>query len=145
MRRSPDSLARVVAITLALLLIGTPIVTAQGSRMNDKDIESLMKNLQDDSKKFRSAFNSGVGKSTIRKTSQEKDAKTLVERFEKETEGLLKEFKDKKKADSLPTVVATSSDIDKLVSTLHLGDATEAAWSKVKTELGTLKQQFDVN
>jgi hypothetical protein len=49
------------------------------SRMSDKDIESLMKNLQEDAKKFQSSFNSAV----------QKDAKALVERFTKQTQGMV--------------------------------------------------------
>jgi hypothetical protein len=67
--------------------------------MHDKDIQSLMKNLTEDATRFRSSFNAAVAKSTIRKTSQEKDAKALVAQFQKQTEGLLSQFKSTKKAD----------------------------------------------
>jgi len=43
---------------------------AQG-RMNDKDVETLLNNLKNDGQTFRSNFNSAVGKSAIRNTSQE--------------------------------------------------------------------------
>lgn len=49
-------------LTLFLLLIGAANVFAQG-RMSDKDVENTMKSLKDDARKFRSAFNSSVGKS----------------------------------------------------------------------------------
>ena len=69
-----------------------PLTDAQ-SRMNDKDIQSMMKNLQEDAKTFRSVFDSAVAQSTIRKTSQEKDAKALVGRFQKQTGDMLNQFK----------------------------------------------------
>jgi hypothetical protein len=37
-----------------------------------------MGNVMDDVKSFRPMFNSAIGKSSIRKTSREKDAKNLV-------------------------------------------------------------------
>jgi hypothetical protein len=51
-------------------------------RMSDKDVERMMTNLRNDSKRFGDAFNSAVGKSTIRKTQQEKDAKALIKTFQ---------------------------------------------------------------
>ena len=79
-----------------LLLSGLSVtgVRAQ-SRMSDKDVEATMKNLTEDAKSFRSAFDSSVEKSTIRKTSREKDAKAQVKSFEDQTETLLNQFKKK--------------------------------------------------
>ena len=131
-------------ILLLLAASNVPLTFAQG-RMNDKDVESLMNNLKDDAKKFKSVFDSQVGKSTIRKTSQEKDAKSLVEQFQKQTENMSHQFGSSKKADqSLPPVLASADRIDKLLTTTPMGDQTAGAWSKVKTELSTLSQQFDV-
>jgi hypothetical protein len=64
-----------------------PLSAYAQERLSDKDVETQMKNLKEDSKKFRSSFNSAIGKSTVRKTSREKDAKALVERFGKIVRG----------------------------------------------------------
>jgi len=40
-------------------------------RLNDKDVEETMKNLNEDAGQFRSQFDSAVSKSTIRNTDQE--------------------------------------------------------------------------
>ena len=132
-------------ITTLLALASTaPLASAQ-NRMSDKDIESLMRNLQQDTKKFRSVFNSAVHKSTIRKTSGEKDAKNLVARFQQQIEGMLNQFRSNKKADqTLPTVVASADQIDKLIIATPMGDETSSAWAKVKAELSTLSQQFGI-
>ena len=93
------------------------------TRMSDKDVEDMRKNLNEDAKKLRSSFNSAVGKSTIRKTQQEKDAKALVERFQKQTEGMLDHFKDKKKVDAELSSVRSSADqIDTILTTTQMGD-----------------------
>ena len=133
---------RVAVVTLLTLTCGLPLASAQG-RMHDKDIEATMKNLQEDAKKFRSSFNSAVSKSTLRKTSQEKDAKALVQQFEKQTEAMLKEFKSKRKADQALSAVLSSSDqIDKVLNTNSMGEATNNSWVNVKAALKTLSQQF---
>jgi len=78
------SLALPVFLTLLLATMALPSPAAQ-TRMSDKDVEQLMKNMDQDSKKFQSLFNSAVSKSVIRKTSQEKDARKLVDTFQKGT------------------------------------------------------------
>jgi len=143
MKRSAYVVCWIAIVSLLLTMVGAPLASAQ-SRMRDKDIESLMKNLKQDAKKFRSAFDQSVGKSAIRKTSQAKDEKALVARFEKDTEGMLNQFKGTKKGDALPTVLSTADQIEKLLAATPMGPETDAAWAKVKTELDTLSQQFNV-
>jgi hypothetical protein len=55
-------------LALALSLFSTSTTPAQ-SRISDSDLEQRMKNLNSDSKKFQSSFNSSISKSSIRKTS----------------------------------------------------------------------------
>ena len=113
------------------------------SRMSDKDVEGLMKNLKEDSKKFKSSFDSAIDKSTVRKTSKEKDAKALVSRFVKETDGMLHHFSDKKKGDSeLQTVLRSSDQIEAFMSEVPLGSKAGADWQKVKSELNSLSDAF---
>src|SRR5262245_13845826 len=97
MKFSSPKLAVLMLVLALCCTLVIPSATAQ--RLSDRDVEALLGNLKSDTKKFRSSFNSAVSKSTIRKTSQEKDAKALVERFQKQTESALDEFKDKKKLD----------------------------------------------
>jgi hypothetical protein len=105
-----------------MLLSGLPLASVQAqSRMSDKDVEATMRNLREDAKSFRSAFDSSVEKSTIRKTSREKDAKAQVRSFQDQTETLLNQFKKEKQAnDYLPSVMDTASQIDVLLRAVEL-------------------------
>lgn len=128
---------------LRVLLIGTllfPGVLVTGvraqNRMSDKDVEATMKNLSDDAKSFRSAFDSSVGNSTIRKTSREKEAKAQVKGFEDQTQTLLNQFKKEKQANGyLPSVLETAKQIDGLLRDVQLDSATTMRWSKVRADL----------
>jgi hypothetical protein len=60
------------------------LAVAQG-RLSDKDLQRLMENLKDDAQPFQKSFAKALKKSTIRKTSQEEDAKTLADTFAKQT------------------------------------------------------------
>lgn len=127
-----------VALTIA------PFAKAQ-SRVSDKDVASLMGNLKDDVKSFRPKFNDAVHKSSIRKTSKEKDAKNLVERLRKETEAMQRQFQKTKKGDTeLRVVMSTASQVDELVSSLQLGQDVQTRWGKIQTELRQIQSAFGI-
>ena len=134
--------ARTLAMMAALIAVWLCASSAQ-SRMSDQDVGRLMKNLKQDAKEFRDSFKSSIGKSTVRKTSAEKDAKALVEAFQKQTETMLKHFQDEKKADTeLRTVLASADQIDSLLQRVSLDARTGADWGKVKAELDLIAKQF---
>jgi methionyl-tRNA synthetase len=133
-----------VAMIFALFSL-TQILCAQApTRLNDKDIENLINNLKNDTKLFRSRFDSAIKKSTIRKTSQEKDAKNLAAQFANQIAAMQRNFKQNRKAENLPSVMSTSDQIDKLVSDLKLDSATTASWQKVRQELSQVASSFGV-
>jgi len=133
----------VVVLTLACIV---PPVAQGQQRLSDHDVEALLNNLKSDANKFRSSFNSAVGKSTIRKTSQEKDAKNLVQDFKKQSEATLNKFKKDRRIDTeLPALLNTGSQIDKLLMATPMGDQANADWSKVRTELDGVAKQFNMD
>jgi hypothetical protein len=135
----------ICALVAFILFALSARMTPGQQRMSDKDVEGMMNNLKEDAKQFRSDFNSAIGKSTIRNTDQEKQAKALAERFQKQTEELFDSFKDTKKADtSLPPVRDSASQIDKLLSSTTLNSKVSADWAKVKSELAMISSAFGV-
>ena len=144
--KSPVTFFRTVPILFALLLTvaALPSLAAQ-TRMSDKDVEQLMKNMDQDSKKFQSLFNSAVSKSVIRKTSQEKDAKKLVDGFQKGAKTLYDHFKKTKKSDPyLQNSLDSAAQIDKFLHTTQLDADTNAQWGKVRKELNDLATAFNL-
>ena len=65
-------------LTIALLLSAGAFSAAAQDRLSDKDVANMMNNLKNDAKNFRSVWNHALSKSTIRKTSREKDARNLA-------------------------------------------------------------------
>lgn len=119
-------------------------VTAQ-TRVHDKDIQTMMKNLNEDAKKFKSSFNAAIGKTSIRKTSREKESKSLVQRFEQQTTGMLNQFKQNKKADSqIRLVLRSAEQIDQLLEEVSLDKRTTSDWEKVLEELDLLKKSLGI-
>ena len=104
--------------------------------MNDEDVERTMKNLKEDSQRFQSTFNSAISKSTVRKTSQEREYKNIVKTFRDQTEAMLNAFQDRKRADTtLPGVLDTAKRIDGVLRSVQLGENTTADRARCKAEI----------
>jgi hypothetical protein len=130
------------ALALALSFICTSAAIAQ-ERISDKDLEQRMQNLNNDAKKFQSNFNSSISKSSIRKTSQEKDAKKLADNFTKSTKTLYDYFKKTKKSDPyLQNTLNFAEQLEKLQVSVHLDSTTSASWTKVRTQLDDIAHAF---
>jgi hypothetical protein len=128
---------------LVLMLANAPLAKAQKG-ISDKDVEGQMTNMYDDAKKFRSSFNGSISKSTIRKTAQEKQSKTLVEQFVKDIGDMRSEFKKKKVvALTFPKVQSAAVQIDDLLQSVHLDAPTNAAWAKVRSEFQQISTAFN--
>lgn len=135
-------LSRISVIFACFPFVGAPRAYGQG-RMNDKDLQALMQNLRDDTKSFKSQFYSAIGKSTIRKTTREKDAKSLVDRFQKQTETMLNNFKRTKQGDAdVQTALTTAQQIDELVYGLRLNPQVTSSWDKIESELEQIAGVF---
>lgn len=132
-------------VLICTLVAAMPVPVAAQGRINDHDLEALMRNLRDDAKAFRSPFESALKKSSIRKTSQEKDARVLAANFAKQTERMLNTFKDKRKSEAeLTTVIGSAQQIDKLVYSLKLDSQVGPQWEKIRTETSQVATAFSL-
>ncbi len=139
---------RWVGFSFLVLLAVTPgahrPALAQG-RLSDKDLQRLMQNLKDDAQPFRQSFANALKKSTIRKTSQEKDARALADAFAKQANSTLETFKRNQKAEEqVAALVHTAAQIDPLVYSLQLNPQTTSQWERLRTELHQIAQAFGV-
>jgi hypothetical protein len=136
---------RNLLLTLFALLMFMPAAAHAQGRISDSDLERLMKNLKDDAKPFKNSFNNGLKHSTIRGTSQEKDAKTLGETFVTQSNVAYNVFKKQHKAENEVTaLVATAGQIEGVFHTVTLEPAAAAQWQKVRTELHQVAQAFNI-
>jgi hypothetical protein len=134
----------VSASLFALLLLGCglPAALAQ-DRMSDKDVGHLMKNLSQDAKAFSTVFKSAVGKSSIRKTHQEKDAKTMVNNFVNQTKGMANQFQQTKRGEPALTLVrGSAAQIEGFMQRVLLGSTADNSWSKVRADMDFLTKVF---
>jgi hypothetical protein len=134
------------AMTVFLLSILSGATARAQSRLNDKDMARLMQNLSEDAQPFRQSFANAVKKSTIRRTSQEREARGLADTFAREAKHAREAFRHKRKAESEVTaMVSTAGQIDALVYSLRLNPTVTAQWEKLRTELHLVAGAFGIS
>jgi hypothetical protein len=144
MRRHFPVVRWAAALFALLVLLQTPASHAQ-TRVNDRDMTQLMKNLKEDAKNFLSPFDSGLHKSSIRNTGQEKDAKELADQFAKQTDEMWKRFKSKKRADvELQIVIETAGKLDRLIYSHNFDSKTTTSWEIVRSTLQEVTNGYGI-
>ena len=140
-------LSAATRVILFGLCSSVAVPAVQGhARLGDKDLETLMRNLRDDAKSFRSPLSSALKKSAIRKTSQAKDAENLAELFEKQSEALLNDFKETKKATTEVNALEISAQrLGTVVRTNQLGSDVTTRWTKIETEMQQVLSAFGIS
>ena len=106
------------------------------TRVNDQDMIAIMKNLHQDAHSFRPLFDKAVHKSTIRRTSQERDARDMSLSFDRETDVLIQSFKKNRNGgEQFRRVMEAAEPIDAVVHTVNLGPDVTAQWQIIRAEL----------
>lgn len=106
------------------------------TRVNDRDMTAMMKNVHQDAKSFRPRFDEALRHSTIRKTSRARDARDRAKAFVQETDTLVHRFrKDRNGEAQFRRVTDTARQIDAVVSSVDLGPGVSGQWQKIRTEL----------
>jgi cell division septum initiation protein DivIVA len=138
--------AGVLAILLAIMVSFASALPGKAqNRLSDKDLEQRIKNMNSDIKKFRSMFNSSVSKTSIRKTSQAKDAKALVQNVQNASNSLYEKFKSTKKPDPyLQNCLDLSSQMDNVFQSTQFDADTVAQRQKIKRQLKDIAAAFNM-
>jgi hypothetical protein len=132
-------------LVLLATVLGLSSPAAAQGRLSDRDLQGLLQNLRDDAQPFRQSFANSLKKSTIRKTSKEKDARMLADSFAKQANSALETFKHNQKAEQAVTeLVHTATQIDPLVYSLQLDSATTSQWEKLRGELHQIAQAYGI-
>jgi hypothetical protein len=135
-----------LALLFAFMSIFQTTALHAQSRVSDRDVEALMRNLKDDSKSFKDNFDAALKKSAIRRTSQEKDAKSLVASFQKQTDSMLSEFKKTRKGDvAVENTISSAQEIERLMHNMQLDPKTQAEWNKIRVELSHVSAAFGIH
>jgi hypothetical protein len=136
---------RGVCLVVLFCMLGAHRFAMAQDQLSDKDLQRVMQNLKDDAQPFRKNFAKALEKSSIRKTTQEQDAKALADTFAKQANTALETFKHQQKAElDVIALVHTAGQIDPMVYSVQLNPQTISQWEKLRTELHEIAQAFGV-
>lgn len=141
----PKLLTWLATLLLAIIVFLRPLPASSQSRVSDRDVEALMSNVKEDSKSFRARFDAAIQKSAIRRTSEEKEAKNTVARFQKQSEAMLDSFKRTKKGDEVPNTLHSADQVEKLVEDLKVDSSVASSWQKIREELNQISRAFGIS
>jgi hypothetical protein len=138
-----------LVLSLSLLFIGAAS-TAKAQdipyRINDKQVEQVMRRLKRDSDRYRKSVDTALDHSRLDGTNREDDINAFVKDFEKETATLYSRFKDHKSvASDVQSVLDRASRIEGFMRRHeHLSNKAERDWSTVRVDLDELAHAYNV-
>ena len=152
MKRKAFFSSMVCALMLASLSV---VARSQDApyRLNDKQVQRVMKQLKKDSERFRKSLDSSLDKSRLNGTNREDDINRFVQDYEKATERLYDRFKDNKSVGAdVEAVLDGAAQIDQFM-TRRSGEfmrrnsqrgRAERDWGAVRQDLRQLAEAYNV-
>src|SRR5262249_30141282 len=127
------------AILIAVTGIGFDAsgqVIGQPYRLNDREVEQIIKRIEKQSDRFRSSLDSSLDKSRFNGTSAEDDINAFVKSFYQETKRLRDHFNGHKSASSdVEAVLQDAARIDGFMRRYPLTSRAQEDWATLKTYL----------
>ena len=138
----------VLCVCSALLLTITTNaqVVGQPYRINDKEVEKIIRRIEQQSDRFRSSLDSALDKSRFNGTRREDDINSFIKDFYEQTKRLRHQFDSHKSAaPDVQAVLDRAARIDEFMSRNRLSGKAEEDWSTLKTYLDELASAYNVS
>jgi hypothetical protein len=114
--------------------------------VSDKDVDRILKRVEQQSDRFRASLDSALDKSRFDGTRREDDINAFVKDFYKETKRLRDHFEEHKStAADVQSVLERASVIDDFMGRNRLKKNAPNEWSKLRAELDELARVYDVS
>ena len=118
----------------------------QPNRLNDKDVEKILKRVEQQSDRFKSSLNSALDKSRLNGSNREDDINSFVKDFYEQTKRLRDRFDDHKStAPDVSAVLERAARIDDFMRRNPLSSRAQDDWSTLKTNLDELSAAYSVS
>jgi predicted glycoside hydrolase/deacetylase ChbG (UPF0249 family) len=138
----------VLCVCSALLLTTTTNaqVVGQPYRINDKEVEKIIRRIEQQSDRFRSSLDSALDKSRFNGTRREDDINSFIKDFYEQTKRLRHQFDSHKSAaPDVQSVLERAARIDEFMSRNRLSGKARDDWSTLKTYLDELASAYNVS
>ncbi|HEY6659910.1 MAG TPA: hypothetical protein VI031_02165 [Pyrinomonadaceae bacterium] len=138
----------IVSMVCALMLASLSVaVRGQDApfRLNDKQVQQVMKQLKKDTEKFRKSLESSLDKSRLDGTKREDNINDFMKDYEKATDRLYDRFKDNKSvAADVEAVLDGAAQIDQFMTRHSPTGRAERDWTAVRQDLRRLAEAYNV-
>jgi len=114
-------------------------------RINDKDVEKVLKRIEDQSDRFRSSLDSGLDRSRLDGTREEDNINAFVKDYYQSTKLLRDHFDDHKSTSAdVQNVLDRAARIEAFLRRIRTGGNAMSDWTKLKANLDELARIFNV-
>jgi hypothetical protein len=138
----------ILCVCSALLLTTTTNaqVVGQPYRINDKEVEKILRRIEQQSDRFRSSLDSALDKSRFNGTRREDDINSFIKDFYEQTKRLRHQFDSHKSAaPDVQAVLERAVRIDEFMSRNRLSGKAQDDWSTLNTYLDDLASAYNVS
>ena len=121
-------------------------IEGQPYRLSDKDVEKIIKRIEQQSDHFRSSLDSALDKSRFNGTNREDDINSFVKDFYQETKKLRDHFDSHKSSSpDVELVLQRAARIDNFTRRYPLSSRAQQDWSTLKSYLDELAAAYNVS
>ena len=129
-----------------LLTAASAQIIGQPYRVNDKEVEKILKRTEQQSDRFKSSLNSALDKSRFNGSNREDDINSFVKDFYEQTKRLRDRFDSHKStAPDVSAVLERAARIDDFMRHNPLSPRAQDDWSTLKTNLDELSAAYNVS
>lgn len=121
-------------------------LAGQPYRLNDKEVEKILKRIEQQSDRFKSSLDSALDKSRFNGSNREDDINSFVKDFYEQTKRLRDRFDSHKStAPDVSAVLERAARIDDFMRRNRLSSRAQDDWSTLKTYLDELSSAYNVS
>ncbi len=136
----------VSVIFLCSVFIVSSSVAQEPYRLNDKDVERIIKRIEQQSDRFRSSLDSALDKSRFNGSNREDDINSFIKDFYEQTKHLRNRFDKHQSASAdVESVLDRAARIDDFMRRNRLTSKAQDDWSTLKSNLDELASAYNVS
>lgn len=134
------------ACAALLLSAANAQVVGQPYRVNDKEVEKIIRRIEQQSDRFRSSLDDALDKSRFNGSNREDDINSFIKDFYTQTKHLRNRFDDHKSASAdVQAVLDHAARIDDFMRRNRLSSKAQDDWSALRTNLDELASAYNVS
>lgn len=137
----------VFCVCFALLISNAHAqVVGEPYRISDKDVEKILRRIEQQSDRFRSSLDASLDRSRFNGTNREDDINSFIKDFYEQTKRLRDRFDDRKSTSAdVQSVLDRAARIDDFMRRNRVSSKADEDWSTLKGNLDELATAYNVS